>query len=159
VEGRILKDIKSEIILGSFLLGFSLFIRAIIPFQVGDMEIAPGLTTKTIPLITCYLLIILSLFYLLSNVMLYLRSYRRVKIEIEKKSEEKLLMKMGITLVIILGYIILFRQFGFLYPTMIFSVGLSFYLGNRLWYTFGIIGIAIPLIIFFIFNRLLYVPL
>jgi len=74
------------------------------------------------------------------------------------KSEKKLLIKMGITLVIILAYIILFKQFGFLYPTIVFTIVLSIYLGNRLLYTLGIIGVVIPLIIFFIFNKLLYVP-
>ncbi len=152
------KEYKYELYMSLMLLLFSITVRILIPFQVQKMSIAGKLTTKTIPMATTYLLIILSIIYVIRQVIMR-KGKREESITDWVKKNKELIVKMFISILFIFVYILLLIYFNYIFATILFAICFSLYLGNRKWYLLLITCVVVPLLIYYVFHILLYVPL
>ncbi len=149
--------INFNTIVAIFLILFSIVAFFLIPYQIEKPKLFMGrslmqMEPSLFPRVSIIGLFILSLFYLMSSFKLNEKNLFR---ELEKQNYLKVL----VTLVIFVAYALLIEPLGFVLSSALMVGSLSYYYGNRNLIVYFLILIGAPLIIYFIFTRVLLVSL
>lgn len=136
-----------------FFLVIGIIIRVLIPYQVTMTDgMEDGIVSPSLfPKIVAWLLIILSLFRLIS---VYLKNDKR-NINIDFKKLYKFLS----CLTVIVGYVILIPLIGFLLSSMIAVFCLTKILGKSKWYNAILLSVITSSVIYYSFTKFLNIAL
>jgi putative tricarboxylic transport membrane protein len=149
--------INFNTIVSIFLIVFSIVAFFLIPYQIEKPKLFMGrslmqMEPSLFPRVSIVGLFILSVFYLMNSVKLNEKNLFR---ELEKQYYLRIL----VSFVIFVAYALLIEPLGFVLSSALMVGSLSFYYGNRNLIIFFLILIGAPLIIYFLFTRLLRVSL
>ena len=144
-------------IIAVFLIVFSLTAFFLIPYQIEKPKLFMGrslmqMEPSLFPRVSIIGLVILSVFYLFISFKLNEKNLFR---ELDKQNYLKIL----VTFVIFIAYALLIEPLGFVLSSALMVGSLSSYYGNRNLIVFFLILIGAPLIIYFLFTRVLQVSL
>ena len=154
---------KANIITGMLLFILCVFLYLLIPSQITMIETKRlSMSPAFYPRLIIITMAILSLVFALSNY----RKYRKTadsalprepgkKVSILGESSHRTLITVGI----MLGYIYLIEFVGFLYATPLGLGALMYHMGTRRIKTFCLVMIGVPLILYFVFERIMLVIL
>jgi len=148
---------RFELHISLALVVFSLIVLLIILFQIEKVILTGKLTTRTFPLSATYLLLILTLIYLVQQI----KAKKNSK-NINKKNIiifDKSTKIISLFILLIFMYIICLKWLNYIYSTIIFSGIVSLFLGCRKWHLLLFVCIVFPLIIYYVFHILLLIPL
>jgi len=141
------------------LVVFGLIVLFIILFQVEKVTLTGKLNTRTFPLSTIYLFLILTPIYLMEEIKKIISNKTINKKNIINFKEYKINKNLIISILFIFMYIICLNWVNYVYSTIVFSGIISLFLGCRKWYLLLFVCIIFPLIIYYVFHILLFIPL
>jgi len=141
------------------LVVFGLIVLFIILFQVEKVTLTGKLNTRTFPLFTIYLFLILTPIYLMEEIKKIISNKTINKKNIINFKEYKINKNLIISILFIFMYIICLNWVNYVYSTIVFSGIISLFLGCRKWYLLLFVCIIFPLIIYYVFHILLLIPL
>jgi len=153
-----LKDrINFNTFIAIFLIVFAIVAFFLIPYQIEKPKLFFGrslmqMEPSLFPRVSIIGLFILSVFYLIISFKL---NEKNLFQELGKQNYSRVL----VTFVIFIAYALLLEPLGFVLSSALMVGSLSFYYGNRNLIVFALILIGAPLIIYFLFTRVLQVSL
>jgi putative tricarboxylic transport membrane protein len=157
-RGRPWKDkINFNTLLALFFLLFSITFYILIPYQIEKPKLFMGraldaMEPTVFPRISLLFLFAMSVWYLIF-------SFYFTEENLFKKLGAKAYVRVLITLLIAVAYTQLFEPLGFVISGILAVSALTIFFGNRNFLVIGIVGVGVPVSVYFIFTRLLKVSL
>ena len=165
IMGKIIRflQIYQNIVIGVIVAGFSAFmLLESTKIKVIKSSVSPVDKASFMPQIIFWLLIVISAVLIIMGIR-EIKKNRQKALEgaaLEKASKETL-RSLG-ALLILLAYILCFKPVGFIISSILFLVGMMFYMTkkeDRKPIVFIIISVALTLIVYFCFKKFLYIYL
>jgi len=150
---------RSELCISLALVVFNLIVLLIIFLQIEKITLTGKLNTRTFPLFAAYSLLILTVIYLMKEVKEIINNKATNKKNIINFKEYKINKNLILSVFFIFMYIICLNWVNYVYSTIVFSGIISLFLGCRKWYLLLLVCIIFPLIIYYVFHILLFIPL
>ncbi len=151
------RKVNFNTITACFLIVFSAVLLIIIPDQIAKPKLLMGralmgLKPTLFPYIAGSLLLLLSIWYLV-------KSFSLDETNLFRQLDRNGALKVSVSIAVFLAYALLMVPLGFVVSTFLAMLVLTTFFGNRN-FVIGIsISVAVPLIVFFGFTRLLSVSL
>lgn len=149
--------INFNTVVAIILIVFSVTAFILIPYQIEKPKLFMGrslttLTPSLFPRLSIIALFVLSVFYLFYSTQL-------IEKNLFKELGGKSLIRVLVTIVVFLGYALLFEPLGFVLASAVMVAVLTIYYGNRNILVGLIVVLGAPLAIYFIFTHALQVSL
>lgn len=141
----------------AFFIVLSVVLYLLVPSEIAQPKLAiartmGGFKPSLFPEIALIGLFGVSLWY-------FVASLRMKEKNLFAELDVKSLGRIGVAMVIFIGYAILFPLLGYLISTALMALALTLYLGTRKVLVLVLVVIVIPLVIYFMFTQLLMVSL
>lgn len=151
------KKINFNTILALFFVLFSITFYLLIPYQIEKPKLFMGraldaMEPTVFPRLSIIFLFAMSVWYLIF-------SFYFTEENLFKELGGKAYVKVLITLLIAFAFTQLFETLGFVFSGILVVSALTIFFGNRNIYVMGIVGVGVPVAVYFIFTRLLRVSL
>jgi divalent metal cation (Fe/Co/Zn/Cd) transporter len=159
---------KNELIGCLVGLIIAIILWLLIPYQTKLVELTrPGfpikITARTFPKFAIGILFVSS--FIESTINLYKMYKIRKSGDLfmtsetaQKLSKQETVLRPLVVIISILFFVLLFQKIGFLISAFLLCGGLVWYFGGKYW-QIAVIGLGVPLIMYYLFKYILYVPL
>ncbi|WHH61018.1 tripartite tricarboxylate transporter TctB family protein [Petroclostridium sp. X23] len=147
---------KRDTVLSIFFLLIGFFIWFAIPYQIEDTGITV-MGPRFFPKVLSIMLVVVSGLFLVQNIL----AGKKQGKEKEDKGEIKDIkseLNVLILFALMIAYVYLMPIWGFIISTIVVIGAVVYFLGTRKWYMY-LIFIAIVLLVYYVFQELLYVQL
>lgn len=153
------KNIISGMVVLVFSITYTILAFLLPPPASGSVVIGPSVFPEAIGILLIVLAIILIISGLIEARQNKAKLDKEEAAQEEKEPQDK--KKVLILSLILFGYMVLFVPLGYLISTVLFILSITMYLDRKHWIRNVIYSLAFPIIVYFVFDRLLlvYLPL
>lgn len=138
-------------------MAFSVLLFALIPSHIDKPLIILGASQSNLP--AELFPQIVAAFFMILGIWLLVKSFSLDQRNELKDLDAEALTNVGVTLAVMAGYVVLMVNIGFVVGSAVMIAILSTYYGNRNFLLTALVSIFVPMLIFFLFRRVLLTEL